>query len=147
MLVNNVEVAGSNGVRGGFNRGSEVLVACRTAMGISDPDMIKITPNNELMLNTHVQMRYVLNTYQLYTYNLTDADKHGIATYRCIDKQYTGCPDYSQVTISFSSPSPSPVAVIQSCPPGGASDRPSVNPSSEPSNRPTSPTSSESGHA
>ena len=131
MFVND-EV--TNGVRGGLDARSPVKVACRYQYGITEPDVYKINASNKsgYLLNSNVQTSFT-PSYKQRTYTLTNADKQGTATYRCIDKNKAGCPDYSQVTISFSSGTPSPGPVLRSdCRPGGANDRPSSSPSNPP---------------
>jgi hypothetical protein len=134
MFVNNQAITGANGVRGGLDARSPVQVACRFPRGISEPDMYKISTfdKSEILLNSYVQTKYG-SGYTWRTYTLSDADKQGTATYRCIDSSYTGCPDYSQVTISFTTRTPSPGPSLRSnCPPGGSNDQPSVIPSTIP---------------
>ena len=133
MLVNGQVITGANGVLGGLDAGSQVHVACRYQSGIADPDVYKIdaSDGSEYPLNSYMQTKFT-SSYTWRTYTLTNADKQGTATYRCIDKNKAGCPDYSQVTISFTTGTPSPGPILRSdCPPGGANDRPSVNPSSK----------------
>ena len=145
MLVNDALIPGANGVRGGFTTASDVKVTCRFASGLSVPDIVKVVSNSpdSVIDPRYLQPSFVQNNEQR-TYFLNATDKQGTATYRCIDKNYVGCPDYSQVTISFSTTTPRPGPYLQSnCPPGGSNDRPpSVNPSSGPSNHPTVPSSS-----
>ena len=129
MVVNNRVITGANGVLGGLDAGSQIQVACRYQPGLDDPDVYKIDAS-EYLLNSNVQTSFT-SSYKQRTYTLTNADKQGTATYRCIDKNKAGCPDYSQVTISFTTRIPSPGPVLRSdCCPGGSNDRPSVNPSS-----------------
>ena len=144
MLVNEETITGANGVTGPFSTASDVKVACRFEDGIAEPNMFKISANKaeDLIDPRYIQNKHVLPNYKQLTYQLNVTDKKGIVTYRCIDKNYVRCPDYSQVTISFTSQSPDPGPVRQGCPPGGATDKPSVNPSSGPSNRPTGASSS-----
>ena len=133
MVVNDQVIAGANGVLGGLKAGSPIQVACRYQTGIADPDVYRIdaSDGSKHLLNSHVQTSFT-SSYTQRTYPLTDADKQGTATYRCIDKNKAGCPDYSQVTISFTPRTPSPGPILQSnCRPGGSNDRPSVNPSSK----------------
>ena len=106
MFVNDGEITGANGVKGGLDSRSSVQVACRYLHGIIEPDVYKIDDSQNL-LNSYVQ-RKTSGDYEWHTYILTDADKQGTATYRCIDKNKAGCPDYSQVTISFTPRTPSP---------------------------------------
>jgi hypothetical protein len=142
--VNNRVITGANGVLGGLDAGSLVQVTCRYQSGISDPDMYKISTSDksQYLLNPNLQTK-VTADYMQRMYNLSNADKQGTATYRCIDSSYTGCPDYSQVTISFTTRTPSPGPALRSdCPPGGSNDQLSVNPSSIPTHRPTATSSS-----
>jgi hypothetical protein len=137
MFVNDQPITGANGVRGGLDAEQ---VACRCQSGISDPDMYKISTSDksQYLLNPNVQTK-TIGHYTQRTYILTDADKQGTATYRCIDSNKAGCPDYSQVTISFTGRTPSPGPSLRSnCLPGGSNDQPSVIPTSGPLNRPTS---------
>ena len=128
MFVNDREITGANGVLGGLDSRSSVQVACRYLNGINEPDVYKIY-TSENLLNSNVQ-RKSSGDYEWRTYILTDADKQGTTTYRCIDKNKAGCPDYSQVTISFTTRTPSPGPFLRSdCHPGGANNRPSVSPS------------------
>ena len=130
MLVNGV-IKGANGVKGGLDARSQVQVACRYQSGIDDPDVYKID-TSEKLISSYVQ-RKVSSDNKWSTYTLNSTDKQGTATYRCIDRDKAGCPDYSQVTISFSSGTPSPGPVLRSdCRPGGANDRPSSSPSNPP---------------
>ena len=130
MLVNDRVITGANGVVGGLDAGSQVQVACRYQSGIADPGVYKID-TSEKLISSYVQRKYS-SDYKWSTYTLNATDKQGTATYRCIDKNKAGCPDYSQVTISFSTGIPSPGPILRSdCPPGGPNDRPSVNPSSK----------------
>ena len=142
MLVNDVEIPEPNGVKGPLSTDSDVRVICRFESGIHEPSMIKITPNKpDISLDSYIQKKFIL-PYGYFTYQLNITDKQGITTYRCIDKTPAVCPDYSQVTISFTSQHPSPGPVRQGCAPGGSTDKPSVNPSSGPSSRPTASSSS-----
>jgi hypothetical protein len=144
MFVKDQEITKPNGVLGGLDAGSLVQVACRYQSGISEPDMYKISTSDksETLLNPNLQTK-TIGHYMQRTYILTDADKQGTATYRCIDSSYTGCPDYSQVTISFTTRTPSPGPSLRSdCPPGGSNDQPSVNPSTIPTHHPTATSSS-----
>ena len=150
MVVNEQTVAGANGVQRAPNT-PDVQVACRYAHGIADPDVYKITRNSnsqivEQLLNNDVQTK-TTQSYMQRTYMLTGDDKQGTATYRCIDKNYEnkpGCPDYSQVTISFTGVTPSPGPFLRSnCRPGGSADIPSVDPPTSTSpNHPTASSSS-----
>ena len=126
MFVNNGEITGANGVQGGFGSRSSVQVACRYLRENNEPNVYKID-ESEHLLNSYVQ-RKSSGDYEWRTYILTDADKQGTATYRCIDKNNAGCPDYSQVKISFSTGTPSPGPVLRSdCPPGGSSNQPTAS--------------------
>ena len=134
MLVNGQVITGANGVLGGLDSRSQVQVACRFQPGLDDPDMYKIDTSNksEYLLNSNVQTSFT-SSYLQRTYTLSNADKQGTATYRCIDKNKAGCPDYSQVTISFTTRTLSPgPAFSRDSPPGGSNDQPSVNLSSNP---------------
>jgi hypothetical protein len=122
MFVNNQAITGANGVRGGLDARTQVKVACRFQQGFPEPDMYKIS-TSENLLNAYVQTKYSSNNYAWRMYTLTDADKQGTATYRCIDKNKAGCPDYSQVTIGFTTRTPSPGPSLRSdCLPGGSSN-------------------------
>ena len=139
MFVNNRVVTGANGVLGGLDAGSPVQVACQFQHGIDNPNVYKIdaTDDSEHLLNSNVQTSFT-SSYTQRTYTLTNVDKQGTATYRCIDKNKAGCPDYSQVTISFGTGTPSPGPVLRSdCRPGGSNDRLSLNPSNGPPYHPT----------
>jgi hypothetical protein len=106
--------------------------------------MYKISTSDisQYLLNPNLQTKYTAD-YTQRTYILNGTDKQGTATYRCIDKNKVGCPDYSQVTINFTTRTPSPGPTLRSsCPPGGSNDQPSVNPSSIPTHRPTATSSS-----
>ena len=146
MLVNDAPITGANGVRGGFTTTSDVKVACQFASGLPDPDIVKIIPNTpDSVIEPRYIQQSVVKGYDQSAYFLNATDKKGTATYRCIDKNdvHVGCPDYSQVTISFTMTTPDPGPSLRSnCPPGGSNDRPSVNPSSSPSNHHTVPSSS-----
>ena len=134
MLVNGQVITGANGVLGGLDSRSQIQVACRFQPGLDDPDMYKIDTSNksEYLLNSNVQTSFT-SSYLQRTYTLSNADKQGTATYRCIDKNKAGCPDYSQVTISFTTRTLSPgPAFSRDSPPGGSNDQPSVNLSSNP---------------
>ena len=129
MFINDGVIIGANGVLGGLDAGSQVQVACRFQSGIANPDVYKIdaSDGSEHLLNSYVQTKFT-SGYTWRTYTLTNADKQGTATYRCIDKNRAGCPDYSQVTISFSTgiPSPGP-SFSNDCPPGGSNDHPTAS--------------------
>ena len=136
MVVNDQVITGANGVLGRLDAGSQVQVACRYQYGINNPDVYKID-ESEHLLNSYVQTSFT-SSYTQRTYTLTNADKQGTAAYRCIDKNKAGCPDYSQVTISFSAGTPSPGPILRSdCNPGGSNNRPSVYPSNGPPYHPT----------
>ena len=131
MFVNDGVITGANGVLGGLDARSQVQVACRYQSGIDDPDVYKID-TSEKLISSYVQRKYIGDN-KWSTYTLNSTDKQGTATYRCIDKNKAGCPDYSQVTISFSPRTPSPGPILRSdCRPGGSNDRPSSSPSNPP---------------
>ena len=128
MFVNDRVITCANGVLGGLDSRSLVKAACRFQPGIAEPNVYKIDASEKL-INSYVQRKYS-GGYKWSTYALNATDKQGTATYRCIDKNKAGCPDYSQVTISFSTRIPSPGPTFsRDCFPGGTNDRPSVNPS------------------
>ena len=142
MLVDDHD-RGTNGV---YKAEGSALVACKISGITYDAEMQKIVTYRGTPQSVNY-VRVFKNPFTYLNLTLSGPDRqHDVITYRCTDGSGSNCPDYAQVTVSFSH-TPSAAAVIAGCRPGG-SDSPSVNPtssSSSPSNRPaTQPSSSRS---
>ena len=142
MLVDDHDL-GTNGV---YKAEGSALVACKVS-GVADKAKMQkiVTPGGRPQPVDNVKSYRRPFSYLNFTLSGPDG-QHDIITYRCTDGSSSSCPDYAQVTVSFSH-TPSAAAIIAGCPPGG-SDSPSVNPTSSSgssSNHPaTQPSSSRS---
>ena len=131
MLVNDQD-QGSNGAY--WAQGTSTLkVACEISGVSYKAVMNRITAGGSEKLSDAVLLYQNSLTFVNYTLDNSD-HQYNVVTYRCVDGSNSLCPDYAQLTISFTGTPRKRDPIAPNCSPGG-SNTPSVNPPPTPSTR------------